>query len=136
MVFDRDANLVAVSQREFSQIYPRGGWVEHDPMEIWASQSSTLIEVLARAGIHADQVAAIGISNQRETTIIWDKATGKPVYNAIVWQCRRSAAICEALQLQGLEALFRDKTGLLLDPYFSGTKIKWLLDNVPGVRER
>lgn len=136
IVFDRDANLVAVSQREFTQIYPKGGWVEHDPMEIWASQSSTLIEVLARAGIHAEQVAAIGITNQRETTIIWDKHTGKPVCNAIVWQCRRSAAICEALKSEGLEGLFRDKTGLLLDPYFSGTKIKWILDNVPGVRER
>ncbi|ABL98552.1 glycerol kinase GlpK [Shewanella amazonensis] len=136
IVFDRDANLVAVSQREFTQIYPKGGWVEHDPMEIWASQSSTLIEVLARAGIHSDEVAAIGITNQRETTIIWDKLTGKPVCNAIVWQCRRSAAICEALKAQGLEPLFRDKTGLLLDPYFSGTKIKWILDNVPGVRER
>ncbi|QYJ75745.1 glycerol kinase GlpK [Shewanella sp. FJAT-52076] len=136
IVFDRDANLVAVSQREFTQIYPKGGWVEHDPMEIWASQSSTLIEVLARAGIHSDEVAAIGITNQRETTIIWDKHTGKPVCNAIVWQCRRSAAICEALKAQGLEPLFRDKTGLLLDPYFSGTKIKWILDNVPGVRER
>ncbi|QYK05611.1 glycerol kinase GlpK [Shewanella zhangzhouensis] len=136
IVFDRDANLVAVSQREFTQIYPKGGWVEHDPMELWASQSSTLIEVLARAGIHSDEVAAIGITNQRETTIIWDKHTGKPVCNAIVWQCRRSAAICEALKAQGLEPLFRDKTGLLLDPYFSGTKIKWILDNVPGVRER
>ncbi|QSX30384.1 glycerol kinase GlpK [Shewanella cyperi] len=136
IVFDKDANPVAVSQREFSQIYPRGGWVEHDPMEIWASQSSTLIEVLARAGIHSDEVAAIGITNQRETTVIWDRETGKPVYNAIVWQCRRSSAICEELKARGLEARFREKTGLLLDPYFSGTKIKWILDNVPGVRER
>ncbi len=136
IIFDHDANIVAVSQREFSQIYPQAGWVEHDPMEIWASQSSTLIEVIARSGIHADEIASIGITNQRETTVIWDKVTGKPVYNAIVWQCRRSSEICEELKSQGLEKYVRDTTGLLLDPYFSGTKIKWILDNVPGVRAR
>ncbi|AUD58098.1 glycerol kinase [Shewanella hafniensis] len=134
IVFDHDANIVSVSQREFTQLYPNPGWVEHDPMEIWASQSSVLIEVLARAGIHSDEVAAIGITNQRETTVIWEKATGKPIYNAIVWQCRRSAEICEQLKAQGLEEYVRDNTGLLLDPYFSGTKIKWILDNVPNAR--
>ncbi|MGL4939692.1 glycerol kinase GlpK, partial [Shewanella sp.] len=136
IVFDHDANIVSVSQREFTQWYPKPGWVEHDPMEIWASQSSVLIEVLARAGIHSDEVAAIGITNQRETTVIWEKATGKPIYNAIVWQCRRSAAICEQLKAQGLEEYVRENTGLLLDPYFSGTKIKLILDNVPNAREQ
>ncbi|WP_300481928.1 glycerol kinase GlpK [Shewanella sp.] len=136
IVFDHDANIVSLSQREFTQLYPNPGWVEHDPMEIWASQSSVLIEVLARAGIHSDEVAAIGITNQRETTVIWEKATGKPIYNAIVWQCRRSAEICEQLKAQGLEEYVRDNTGLLLDPYFSGTKIKWILDNVPNAREQ
>ncbi|WP_028769261.1 glycerol kinase GlpK [Shewanella fidelis] len=136
IVFDQNTNMVASSQREFSQMYPKPGWVEHDAMEIWASQSSTLIEVLARADIHSEDVAAIGITNQRETTVIWDKVTGKPVYNAIVWQCRRSTDICEQLKAQGLEDYVKQATGLLLDPYFSGTKIKWILDNVDGVRER
>lgn len=136
IVFDHDANMVASSQREFGQIYPQPGWVEHDAMEIWASQSSTLIEALARADIHSEDVAAIGITNQRETTVIWDKVTGKPVYNAIVWQCRRSKAICDELKAQGLEEYVKDATGLLLDPYFSGTKIKWILDNVEGARAR
>lgn len=136
IVFDHDANIVSVSQREFTQLYPNPGWVEHDPMEIWASQSSVLIESLARAGIHSDEVAAIGITNQRETTIIWEKATGKPVYNAIVWQCRRSSEICEQLKAQGLEDYVRENTGLLLDPYFSGSKIKWILDNVPDARAK
>ncbi|WP_108944764.1 glycerol kinase GlpK [Shewanella halifaxensis] len=136
IVFDQNTNMVASSQREFSQMYPKPGWVEHDAMEIWASQSSTLIEVLARADIHSEDVAAIGITNQRETTVIWDKVTGKPVYNAIVWQCRRSTDICEQLKTQGLEDYVKQATGLLLDPYFSGTKIKWILDNVDGVRER
>lgn len=136
IVFDHDANIVAISQREFPQIFPQPGWVEHDPMEIWASQSSTLVEVLARAGILSEDVAAIGITNQRETTILWNKHTGKPIYNAIVWQCRRSIHICEALKAKGVEKTIREKTGLLLDPYFSATKIKWLLDNVPNAREQ
>ncbi|GIU20946.1 glycerol kinase [Shewanella colwelliana] len=136
IVFDHDANIVSVSQREFSQIYPKAGWVEHDPMEIWASQSSTLIEALARAGIHSDEVAAIGITNQRETTVVWDKVTGKPIYNAIVWQCRRSRDLCEELRARGLEEYVKDNTGLVLDPYFSGTKVRWILDNVEGARER
>ncbi|WP_281213648.1 glycerol kinase GlpK [Shewanella insulae] len=136
IIFDHDANVVAISQREFSQIYPKAGWVEHDPMEIWASQSSTLIEALARAGIHSDEVAGIGITNQRETTILWDKTTGKPIYNAIVWQCRRSQPLCESLREAGYEDYIRQNTGLVLDPYFSATKIRWILDNVDGAREK
>nr|WP_283106557.1 glycerol kinase GlpK [Shewanella submarina] len=136
IVFDHDANIVSVSQREFTQHYPQPGWVEHDPMEIWASQSSTLIEALARANIRSREVAAIGITNQRETTVLWNKSTGKPIHNAIVWQCRRSAEICDALKVQGLEDEVRRRTGLVLDPYFSASKIKWLLDNVPGAREQ
>lgn len=135
VVLDHDANIVSVSQREFTQIYPQAGWVEHDPMEIYATQSSTLVEALGKKGIRSDQVAAIGITNQRETTIVWDKQTGKPVYNAIVWQCRRTASICEELKARGLESYIRENTGLVLDPYFSGTKVKWILDNVEGARE-
>ncbi|WJG23683.1 glycerol kinase GlpK [Vibrio furnissii] len=136
VVLDHDANIVSVSQREFTQIYPEAGWVEHDPMEIYATQSSTLVEALGKAGIRSDEVAAIGITNQRETTIVWDKETGKPIYNAIVWQCRRTAEICEELKARdGLEEYIRENTGLVLDPYFSGTKIKWILDNVEGARE-
>ena len=127
---------MAVSQREFTQHYPQPGWVEHDPMEIWATQSSTLTEALAKSGIHNDEIAAIGITNQRETTVVWEKATGKPVYNAIVWQCRRTAAICEELKARGLDNYVRENTGLLLDAYFSGTKVKWILDNVEGAREK
>ncbi|MDD2344332.1 MAG: glycerol kinase GlpK [Tolumonas sp.] len=136
IIFDHDARIVAVSQREFPQHYPQPGWVEHDPMEIWATQSSTLTEALAKSGIHNDEIAAIGITNQRETTVVWEKATGKPVYNAIVWQCRRTAAICEELKERGLDNYVRENTGLLLDAYFSGTKVKWILDNVEGAREK
>ncbi|EJG1116447.1 glycerol kinase GlpK [Vibrio parahaemolyticus] len=135
VILDHEANIVSVAQREFTQIYPQAGWVEHDPMEIWATQSSTLVEALAKSGIRSDQLAAIGITNQRETTIVWNKETGKPVYNAIVWQCRRTADICEDLKSRGLEDYVRDNTGLVLDPYFSGTKVKWILDNVEGARE-
>ncbi|ELC3208157.1 glycerol kinase GlpK [Vibrio parahaemolyticus] len=135
VILDHDANIVSVAQREFTQIYPQAGWVEHDPMEIWATQSSTLVEALAKSGIRSDQLAAIGITNQRETTIVWNKETGKPVYNAIVWQCRRTADICEDLKSRGLEDYVRDNTGLVLDPYFSGTKVKWILDNIEGARE-
>ncbi|HIF9181171.1 TPA: glycerol kinase GlpK [Photobacterium damselae] len=136
VVLDQNANIICSSQREFTQIYPKSGWVEHDPLEIYATQSSTLVEALAKAGIRSDQVAAIGITNQRETTIVWDKTTGKPVYNAIVWQCRRTAYICEDLKQQGLTDYIRDNTGLVVDPYFSGTKIKWILDHVEGAREQ
>ncbi len=135
VILDHDANIVSVAQRESTQIYPKAGWVEQDPLEIYAAQSSTLIEVLAKSEIRSDEVCAIGITNQRETTIVWNKETGKPVYNAIVWQCRRTAAICEELKERGLEEYVRDNTGLLIDPYFSGTKIKWILDNVEGARE-
>ncbi|MGR5111139.1 glycerol kinase GlpK [Vibrio jasicida] len=135
VILDHDANIVSVAQREFTQIYPEAGWVEHDPMEIWATQSSTLVEALAKTGIRSDQLVGIGITNQRETTIVWNKETGKPVYNAIVWQCRRTADICEELKARGLEDHVRDNTGLVLDPYFSGTKVKWILDNVEGARE-
>ncbi|SDN66002.1 glycerol kinase GlpK [Pseudomonas jinjuensis] len=136
IVLDRDANIVSVAQHEFTQIYPQTGWVEHDPMEIWATQSATLVEALAQAGIDHRQVAAIGITNQRETTIIWDKQSGRPIHNAIVWQCRRSAAICEELKSRGLEEYVKEHTGLVIDPYFSATKIKWILDHVEGSRER
>lgn len=136
IVMDHDANIISVSQREFAQIYPKPGWVEHDPMEIWASQSSTLVEALAKADIGSDQIAGIGITNQRETTVVWDKESGKPVYNAIVWQCRRTADMCEKLKEDGLEEYVRQTTGLVIDPYFSGTKVKWILDNVDGARER
>jgi glycerol kinase len=136
IIFDHDARIVAISQREFTQHYPQPGWVEHDPMEIWATQSSTLTEALAKSSIHNDEIAAIGITNQRETTVVWEKETGKPVYNAIVWQCRRTAAICEELKDRGLDSYVRENTGLLLDAYFSGTKVKWILDNVEGAREK
>ncbi|CAH0532751.1 Glycerol kinase [Vibrio stylophorae] len=135
VILDHNANIVSSAQREFRQIYPKAGWVEHDPMEIWATQSATLVEALAKAGIRSDELAAIGITNQRETTIVWHKDTGKPIYNAIVWQCRRTAEMCDTLRSQGLAEMVRDKTGLVLDPYFSATKIKWLLDHVPGARE-
>ncbi|EFM90519.1 glycerol kinase [Actinobacillus pleuropneumoniae] len=136
VLLDKNANIVEVSQREFTQIYPQVGWVEHNPMEIWATQSSTLNEVVAKAGITSDKIAAIGITNQRETTIVWEKETGKPVYNAIVWQCRRTANICAKLKEDGHEAYIRKTTGLVVDPYFSGTKVKWILDNVEGAREK
>ncbi|TCP07579.1 glycerol kinase GlpK [Caldimonas thermodepolymerans] len=136
IVFDAQGNLVAMSQREFRQIYPQPGWVEHDPREIWSSQLDTAREVLAKAGLKADDIAALGITNQRETTVLWDRRTGAPVYNAIVWQDRRAEPICAALRAQGLEPLVREKTGLVIDAYFSGTKIQWILDHVPGVRER
>lgn len=136
VVLDHEANIVSVAQREFTQIYPEAGWVEHDPLEIYATQSSTMIEALDKKGISSDQVAGIGITNQRETTIVWNKETGDPVYNAIVWQCRRTADICTTLKtVDGLEAYIKENTGLVLDPYFSGTKVKWILDNVDGARD-
>lgn len=135
VVLDHDANIVSVAQREFTQIYPQAGWVEHNPLEIYATQSSTLVEALTQKGIRSDEVAGIGITNQRETTIVWNKETGEPVYNAIVWQCRRTADMCNELKkIEGLEAYIKENTGLVLDPYFSGTKVKWILDNVEGAR--
>ena len=136
VLLDHNANVVEIAQREFTQIYPRAGWVEHNPMEIWATQSSTLNEVVAKAGITSDEIASIGITNQRETTIVWEKATGTPVYNAIVWQCRRTADITDKLKADGHEEYIRNTTGLVVDPYFSGTKVKWILDNVEGAREK
>jgi glycerol kinase len=136
LLFDRDGTICGVVQREFPQLYPQSGWVEHDPEAIWQSQLAVAREVLAGNGIEAREVAAIGIANQRETTLLWERATGKPLANAIVWQDRRTADICEQLKLQGHEPLFRARTGLLLDPYFSGTKLAWLLDQVPDARRR
>ncbi len=137
ILFDWEQNIVGVAQREFTQIYPKPGWVEQDPMEIWSSQSSVLTEVLAQTGIAPTEVAAIGITNQRETTIVWDKATGRPIYNAIVWQCRRTASLCEELKADGaFSDYIKEHTGLLIDAYFSATKLKWILDHVEGARER
>ncbi|WP_432409241.1 glycerol kinase GlpK [Wukongibacter sp. M2B1] len=136
IIFNHDGEIVKVAQKEFTQIYPKAGWVEHDAMEIWGSQSGVAREVLETAGISPEEVAAIGITNQRETTVVWDKNTGKPVYNAIVWQCRRTAGICDELKERGLESYIRENTGLVVDAYFSGTKVKWILDNVEGAREK
>jgi glycerol kinase len=136
ILFDHDGQIVKVAQKEFTQIYPKAGWVEHDPMEIWGTQSGVAREVLEYAGVRPEEVAAIGITNQRETTIVWDKNTGKPIYNAIVWQCRRTAGICDKLKERGLTDYIRENTGLVVDAYFSGTKVKWILDNVEGAREK
>ncbi|HOJ92754.1 MAG TPA: glycerol kinase GlpK [Dictyoglomaceae bacterium] len=136
IIFDHNGKEISVVQQEFTQIYPKPGWVEHDPMEILSSQINVAKQAIEKAGIEPKDIAAIGIANQRETTIVWEKSTGKPVYNAIVWQCRRTAPICDALINQGLTESIREKTGLIIDAYFSGTKIKWILDNVPGVREK
>ena len=137
ILFDREQNMVGVAQREFTQIYPKPGWVEHNPMEIYSSQYSVLTEVLAQTGVSAGEIAAIGITNQRETTILWDKDTGRPVYNAIVWQCRRTAELCEELKKDtAFTDYVRDHTGLLVDAYFSATKIQWILNNVEGAREK
>ena len=136
ILFDKEGNIVATSQKEFTQFYPKVGWVEHNPMEIWGSQSGVMREVLETNSIRPEEVCAIGITNQRETTIVWEKSTGKPVYNAIVWQCRRTSEICDELKEKGYEKLIKDKTGLILDAYFSATKIKWILDNIEGAREK
>ena len=135
IVFDKKGNIVSKAQNEFEQIYPRAGWVEHDPLSILYSQFQAVSACIMQGGINPCDIAGIGITNQRETTILWDRQTGKPVYNAIVWQCRRTAELCEELKAQGLEDYIKDKTGLLIDAYFSGTKIKWILDNVNGARE-
>ncbi|HJZ72232.1 MAG TPA: glycerol kinase GlpK [Vicinamibacterales bacterium] len=136
ILFDRDGGIRGVAQREFRQLFPQPGWVEHDPGEIWTSQAGVAVEVLAGAGVRADDIAAVGITNQRETTIVWDRRTGEPIANAIVWQDRRTADICDRLRSEGAEPLFRARTGLVLDAYFSGTKLTWLLDNVDGARAR
>ena len=136
ILFDLEQNIVGVSQREFTQYFPRNGWVEHDPEEIWESQRAVMEAVIAESRVSPEEIAAIGITNQRETTVLWEKDTGKPVCNAIVWQCRRTADIVEKLVADGLGEHIRAVTGLVPDAYFSGTKIKWILDNVPGVREK
>lgn len=136
MIFDNQGNLIIQAGKEYKQIYPDNGWVEHDPMDIWESQRDTLQTACKKLGVAAQDIRAVGISNQRETIILWDKTTGKPVYNAIVWQCRRTADYCEDLINQGLSSIISAKTGLKLDPYFSATKIRWILENVPGVRRR
>lgn len=136
ILFNQKGEIVHISQREFTQYFPKPGWVEHNANEIWGSILAVIATVLSETSIKPEQVAAIGITNQRETTIVWDKHTGLPIYNAIVWQSRQTADICEQLKQQGYDDLFREKTGLLIDPYFSGTKVKWILDNVEGAREK
>jgi len=136
LLFDEHQNIIDSAQKEFTQIYPKEGWVEHNPMEIYSSQYSVMMEVVTKSGIDIEDIAAIGIANQRETTILWDKETGRPIYNAIVWQCRRTASITDELKAQGLEEYIHDVTGLVADAYFSGTKIKWILDHVEGAREK
>ena len=136
ILFDQQQNILAVSQKEFTQIYPKEGWVEHNPMEIWSSQYAVMMEVVAQSGIHVSDLAAIGITNQRETTIVWDKTTGTPIYNAIVWQCRRTAPLVDQLIQQGLTDHIKAATGLLPDAYFSATKIRWILDHVEGAQQR
>ena len=136
IVFDHEGNICSVAQMEFTQYFPKPGWVEHNPMEIWSSEAAVIAEAITKLGINGKSLAAIGITNQRETTIVWDAETGAPVYNAIVWQDRRTSAFCDELKAQGLVDKIREKTGLIIDAYFSGTKIKWILDNVPGAREK
>ena len=135
LVFDHDGNVCSTAQMEFTQHFPKPGWVEHDPMEIWASEAAVIAEAISKIGINGKDIAGIGITNQRETTIVWNTETGKPVYNAIVWQDRRTSAFCDSLKEKGLTDMIRQKTGLIIDAYFSGTKIKWILDNVPGARK-
>ncbi|MGY4687815.1 glycerol kinase GlpK [Petrotoga sp. DB-2] len=136
IIFDHDGNVVSVAQQEFMQYYPKPGWVEHDPNEIWATTMGVIADAMARGNINRSQISAIGITNQRETTVIWDAETGKPIHNAIVWQDRRTSKICDNLKEKGLEETIKHKTGLMVDAYFSGTKIKWILDNVEGAREK
>lgn len=136
VLFDHSGQIVKMSQKEFTQIYPKPGWVEHDPVEIWATQSGVMREVIESAGISADEIAAIGITNQRETTVVWDRTTGKPIYNAIVWQCRRTSNICDDLKNLDLNEYIKNTTGLVIDAYFSATKIKWILDKVDGARDK
>ena len=131
IIFDKSGNIIGKEQNEFEQIYPQAGWVEHDPLAILYSQFQSVAACMLNSGVKPADIAGIGITNQRETTILWDRQTGKPVYNAIVWQCRRTADYCEKLKEEGLEEYIKEHTGLLIDAYFSGTKIKWILDNVP-----
>ncbi|MGI6678813.1 MAG: glycerol kinase GlpK [Dehalobacterium sp.] len=136
ILFDQESQVIASAQKEITQKYPLPGWVEHDPGEIWSTQYGVIAELLARSQVNMDDIAGLGITNQRETTVVWDKYTGKPITNAIVWQCRRTASLCNELKSRGLEPLFKEKTGLLLDAYFSGTKIRWILDHVEGAQQK
>ena len=136
ILFDRSGKICSMAQKEFTQYYPEPGWVEHDASEIWFTQLGVCVDALAKAGVSADSIAAIGITNQRETTIVWDKNTGNPICNAIVWQCRRTSEYCDSLVERGLTDMIREKTGLIIDAYFSATKLHWILENVPGARER
>ena len=136
IIFNHSGSVMSVAQKEFKQIFPRPGWVEHDPNEIWSTQLGVAAEAISKAGLTTENIAAIGITNQRETTVVWERATGKPIYNAIVWQDRRTAAFCDELKAKGTDKLIKEKTGLILDAYFSATKVKWILDNVEGAREK
>jgi len=136
ILFDQAMNVVSSAQEEFPQHYPASGWVEHDPADLWSTTAATCRAAIERAGTGAEGIAAIGITNQRETTLVWDRKTGKPIHNAIVWQDRRTSALCKSLKSEGFEEIVTDRTGLLLDPYFSGTKLAWILDNVEGARAR
>ena len=136
ILFNEKGERLSVAQREFTQYFPKPGWVEHDADEIWASMLGVAVEAMTKIGADASKIAAIGITNQRETAIVWDKNTGVPVYHAIVWQCRRTSEYCDSLKARGLTEKFREKTGLVIDAYFSATKIKWILDNVEGAREK
>ncbi|MFQ9696428.1 MAG: FGGY family carbohydrate kinase, partial [Zhenhengia sp.] len=136
ILFNKNGLIESVAQKEFTQIYPKAGWVEHDPMEIWFTQISVATEAMQKINATASDIAAIGITNQRETAVIWDKTTGKPIYNAIVWQCRRTSDICDVLKEEGFDQIIKEKTGLIIDAYFSATKIKWILDHVEGAREK
>ena len=136
ILFNEKGQICSVAQKEFTQYFPKPGWVEHDADEIWSTQLGVAVEAMSKISADASDIAAIGITNQRETAIVWDKTTGEPIYHAIVWQCRRTAGYCDELKARGLTDFFRDKTGLIIDAYFSGTKIKWILDHVEGARER
>ncbi|MCB0451076.1 MAG: glycerol kinase GlpK, partial [Confluentibacter sp.] len=136
IIFDKKGNIISVAQKEFTQYFPKPGWVEHDPLEIWYTQAGVSAEAIAKKGLNIENIAAIGITNQRETVVVWNKTTGKPVYNAIVWQDKRTSSYCDELKKQGKNDIIREKTGLVIDSYFSGTKVKWILDNVEGAREQ
>ena len=136
ILFNEKGEMVSVAQKEFTQYFPKPGWVEHDANEIWSSQLGVAVEAMQKIGAEASDIAGIGITNQRETAIVWDKKTGEPIYHAIVWQCRRTSEYCDSLKEKGLTESFRKKTGLIIDAYFSGTKVKWILDHVEGARER
>jgi len=136
IIFNKQGDIISTAQKEFTQIFPKPGWVEHDPVEIWSTQAGVATEAIAKQGLNAEHIAAIGITNQRETVVVWDKTTGKPIYNAIVWQDKRTSSFCDELKKDGYEKMVREKTGLVVDSYFSGTKVKWILDNVAGARTK